>query len=109
MQAADALLITSAFETGPTVGLEALACGLPVVTTNVGQVARVVADGGAGITAPRRTPAALADGLGWVVSQPGDALRAAAATAAAPYLANRVLDELYAYNRELAGRWGPHA
>jgi glycosyltransferase involved in cell wall biosynthesis len=109
MQAADALLITSAFETGPTVGLEALACGLPVVTTNVGLVARVVADGGAGITAPRRTPAALADGLAWVVSQPVDALRAAAATAAAPYLANRVLDELYAYNRELAGRWGPHA
>jgi glycosyltransferase involved in cell wall biosynthesis len=109
MQAADALLITSAFETGPTVGLEALACGLPVVITNVGQVARVVADGGAGVTAPRRTPAALAEGLAWVVSQPVDALRAAAATAAAPYLANRVLDELYAYNRELAGRRGPHA
>jgi len=104
MGAADAMLITSAFETGPTVGLEALACGLPVVTTPVGQVARVVADGGAGVTVATRSASALADGLAWVVRQPADALRATAAAAAAPYLADRVLEELYAYNRELAAR-----
>jgi glycosyltransferase involved in cell wall biosynthesis len=106
MQAADAMLITSAFETGPTVGLEALACGLPVVTTAVGQVSRVVADGRAGVTAASRAPDILADGLHWVVGQPSGELRAASAAAAAPYLANRVLEELYAYNRELASRRG---
>jgi glycosyltransferase involved in cell wall biosynthesis len=109
MQAADAMLITSAFETGPTVGLEALACGLPVVTTPVGQVSRVVADGRAGVMARDRSPEALAAGLEWVVSQPTGALRTASATAAAPYLADRVLEELYAYNRELAARRGAAA
>ncbi|HEX6656221.1 MAG TPA: glycosyltransferase [Candidatus Limnocylindria bacterium] len=104
MAAADAMLITSAFETGPTVGLEALACGLPVVTTAVGQVSRVVADTGAGVTVAARTPSALADALGRVISQPVEALRAAAAQAAGPYLADRVLEELYAYNRDLAAR-----
>jgi glycosyltransferase involved in cell wall biosynthesis len=106
MQAADAMLITSAFETGPTVGLEALACGLPVVTTAVGQVSRVVADGAAGVTVASRTPEALADGVAWVVGQPSVALREASAGAAAPYLANRVLEELYAYNRQLAAPRG---
>jgi glycosyltransferase involved in cell wall biosynthesis len=106
MQAADAMLITSAFETGPTVGLEALACGLPVVTTAVGHVSKVVADRGAGVTTGSRTPETLADGLAWVVGQPADALRAASAAAASPYLADRVLEELYAYNRELAARRG---
>ena len=104
MGAADAMLITSAFETGPTVGLEALACGLPVVTTAVGQVARVVADGRAGVRVATRAAGDLADGLAWVVSQPADGLRAAAVAAAEPYLADRVLEELYAYNRELAAR-----
>jgi glycosyltransferase involved in cell wall biosynthesis len=106
MQAADAMLITSAFETGPTVGLEALACGLPVVTTPVGQVSRVVADAGAGVTVSSRTPDAVADGIGWVLGQPAGAMREASIAAAAPYLADRVLEELYAYNRELATRRG---
>jgi glycosyltransferase involved in cell wall biosynthesis len=106
MGASDAMLITSAFETGPTVGLEALACGLPVVTTAVGQVSRVVAERGAGVSVASRTPEALADGLGWVMGHPAATLRAASSAAAAPYLADRVLEELYAYNRELAARRG---
>jgi glycosyltransferase involved in cell wall biosynthesis len=104
MHAADALLITSAFETGPTVGVESLACGLPVVTTPVGQVSRVVAESGAGVTLAGRSAEALADGLAWVTEQPSAALRRSAAAAAGPYLADRVLEELYAYNRELATR-----
>jgi glycosyltransferase involved in cell wall biosynthesis len=106
MQAADAMLITSAFETGPTVGLEALACGLPVVTTAVGEVSRVVASASAGFVAPERSADALADGLSWSAAQPHDGLRAAAIAAAAPYLADRVLQELYDYNRALAQRVG---
>jgi glycosyltransferase involved in cell wall biosynthesis len=106
MQASDTMLITSAFETGPTVGLEALACGLPVVTTAVGEVSRVVAGGGAGSVAPERSAEALAEGLSWNAGQPRDRLRDDAVAAAAPYLADRVLEELYDYNRGLAQRRG---
>lgn len=105
MQAADAMLITSAFETGPTVGLEALACGLPVVTTAVGEVSRVVSARGAGFVATDRSPASLAAGLELVAGERSGGLRAAAAAASAPYHADQALKELYDYTRGLAQRW----
>jgi glycosyltransferase involved in cell wall biosynthesis len=43
--ASDALLLTSNFEGMPMCVLEALACGLPVVSTDVGEVRRVVVNG----------------------------------------------------------------
>ena len=42
MNASDALLITSRWESGPMVAKEAVACGLPVVSTDVGFVASVL-------------------------------------------------------------------
>jgi glycosyltransferase involved in cell wall biosynthesis len=104
MHAADALLITSAFETGPTVGLEALASGLPVVTTNVGEVAAVVAASGAGRVAAERTPEAVAAAADWVLTRPSPGLRDDAVRAAQPFLANRVLGAVYDANREMAAR-----
>jgi glycosyltransferase involved in cell wall biosynthesis len=98
------MLISSAFETGPTVGLEALACGLPVVTTDVGEVSRVVRAGGAGFVAADPTPASLAEGLESVAEDGTRQLRAAAAAASAPYHADQALKELYDYNRALAQR-----
>jgi glycosyltransferase involved in cell wall biosynthesis len=101
MHAADALVISSAFETGPTIGLEALACGLPVVTTDVGEVAGVVARSGAGAVAGARTPEALGEGLRRVAAD-AESLRERAAAAAVPFAADRVLGELYEENRRLA-------
>jgi glycosyltransferase involved in cell wall biosynthesis len=101
MRAADVLLITSAFETGPTVGFEALASGLPVVTTPVGEVARVVERTGAGEVVRERTPQALADALESVLREPVDWRRERSVSAAAPYRAERILSELYDFNREL--------
>jgi glycosyltransferase involved in cell wall biosynthesis len=101
MHAADALVIASAFETGPTVGLEALTSGLPVVTTAVGEVAGVVARSGAGAVAAARTPDALADAMRRAAAE-SEALRDRAAAAAAPYAADRVLAEVYDENRRLA-------
>ncbi|HEX6473779.1 MAG TPA: glycosyltransferase family 4 protein [Candidatus Limnocylindria bacterium] len=103
MNAADLLAITSAFETGPTVGLEALACGLPVVTTPVGEVSAIVAEAGAGHTTASRSPEAVARGLLDVLER-APHLRTAAVEAAAPYLADRVLGTLYDDNRLLAAR-----
>lgn len=107
MAAADLLAITSAFETGPTVGLEALACGLPVVTTGVGEVARAVERTGAGRVSGAATPEALADEFAWVTSQPRAHLREASVSAAAPFLAEHVLEPLYQHNRLLAQRLRP--
>jgi len=42
MNASDALLVTSRWESGPMVVKEAVACGLPVVSTDVGFVASVL-------------------------------------------------------------------
>jgi glycosyltransferase involved in cell wall biosynthesis len=104
MRASDALAIASAFETGPTVGLEALATGLPVATTDVGEVAGLVARHGSGAVARSRTVEDMASAIRDTLAGDPAALRAAALAAAAPRLADRVLAPLYDDNRLLADR-----
>jgi glycosyltransferase involved in cell wall biosynthesis len=104
MRASDALVITSAFETGPTVGLEALATGLPVATSDVGEVAELVARNGSGAVARSRTVEDMASAIRHTLAGDPAALRTAALTAAAPRLADRVLASLYDDNRLLADR-----
>ena len=102
MCAADVMAISSAFETGPTVGLEALATGLPVVTTRVGEVARIVAEGGAGGVVEGREPAELAHVLAAALRIPREELARAAIRAAEPFRAEAVLAPFYAAHRALA-------
>ncbi len=59
--AADCLLLTSHFEGMPRAVLEALATGLPVVSTAVGDVPKVVTDGISGYVVQTRSPKALAE------------------------------------------------
>jgi glycosyltransferase involved in cell wall biosynthesis len=59
LAAADTLLLTSVSEGIPLTVIEAMAAGVPVVSTDVGSIAPVVA-GGAGLLAPARDAAALA-------------------------------------------------
>ena len=50
-RASDVFLLTSLYENLPFSIIEALSCGLPVVTTDVGEVRRVVKEGFSGIVA----------------------------------------------------------
>ncbi len=65
LNASDALLLTSLHEGSPTVIKEALACGLPVVSVDVGDVAERI-EGIEGCHLARPDPAGLADRLSLV-------------------------------------------
>ncbi len=56
MRVCDVFLLTSAFEGMPRSVLEALACGIPVVTTDVGEVSKVVRDNFSGFISRSRDP-----------------------------------------------------
>ena len=69
---ADALVLSSVrrSEGMPTVILEAMACGLPVVATDVGAVRELVDDGVTGIVVEPEDPAALAAGIARLRADP---------------------------------------
>jgi glycosyltransferase involved in cell wall biosynthesis len=69
-RAADVFGLSSDFDNSPNVVLEAMACGLPVVTTDVGGVREFVSDRLGGAVVPARDAAALADGLERYLSSP---------------------------------------
>ena len=107
MQASDALLLTARSEGGgPRVVLEALACGLPVVSTTVVEVKRTVTNGVNGWLAADSTPDALAEGLEWVLAQQPGTLVDACVRAAGPYTAEHMLGGLYETYRSLGNPRG---
>jgi glycosyltransferase involved in cell wall biosynthesis len=67
---ADVFCLPSWWEAMPLSVLEAMAAGLPVVATDVGDVGRAVADGITGHVVPVRDPEALADALEPLLTDP---------------------------------------
>ena len=108
MRGADALLVSSSTETGPTVALEALATGLPVVGPEVGRLPRLVLQRRTGWIAPNRSPEALAEGLLWAIGPAAPGRTDACVAAARPYRARTVLEPLYALHFQLARRGTGH-
>ncbi len=67
----DVFVLASVQEQMSIALLEAMACGVPVVATDVGDNAAVVQDGRSGWVVPRRDPQALADAITRLVKDAG--------------------------------------
>lgn len=63
MNACDAFVMSSAWEGGPLVVLEAAAVGKPVVATRVGLTSEAIVDGETGLLVPPRDAGSLADAM----------------------------------------------
>lgn len=99
LNAADCLCMSSAFEGMPLAMLEALHCGLPVLSTAAsGETLRIL-QRPAGLVVAERSAAALARGVAELLSREPD--RAACRAAAAPYAARAALGSLYQKYREI--------
>ncbi len=70
LQQADVFLLSSLSEGISNAVLEAMACGLPVVTTDVDGMKEAVTDGVEGLLVPPRDAAAMADALAYLWSRP---------------------------------------
>jgi glycosyltransferase involved in cell wall biosynthesis len=107
LHGADAFLLTSTSEGIPLTVIEAMAAGLPVVSTDVGGVREVVADGETGLLAPAGDDAAL---TAHVLRLAGDAdlrrrMGAAGRTRAKDHFDEpRMCADYGAIYRELAGQ-----
>ena len=104
LAAADACVISSAWENFPHAAVEALAVGVPVVATAVGGVPEIVHDGENGLLVPAGSADALAVALRRVVDEPGlrGRLAGAARRSVEPLTADRVYGRLEAILAEVA-------
>jgi len=73
--AADVFCLPSWWEAMPLSLLEAMASALPVVASDVGEVARIVEDGNAGFVVAARSPEQLAQALRKLLTDPEAARR----------------------------------
>ena len=71
LAAADLFVLPSERDALPTVLLEAMAAGLPVLTTPVGGIPEIVADGETGVLVPAGDPEELAAALGRLAGDEG--------------------------------------
>src|SRR3989338_6351073 len=106
-RASDLLLLTSNFEGMPRCVLEALGCGLPVVTTDVGEVRRVVKNGWSGEVVESFDPAEISKALEKVLKNQLIYTKENCISCTADYNPQKVLAPVYEKIRQLyAERFG---
>lgn len=94
-QAADMLLLTSNYEGMPICILEALACGLPVVSTDVGEVRRVIKNGYSGEVANSFALEHIRNAVEKVLSHPDNYLKENCCASIVEYSPQRILGPVY--------------
>jgi len=99
LRAADLYALCSAYEGMPIAMLEALATGLPVVSTDVGEVRLVVHDGINGHISATRDPKSFADAIVRALSRTETLRGAACEQAVSQYRPEPVLENVYANHR----------
>lgn len=104
LNAADLFVLSSAYEGMPMSVLEALGCGLPVCTTDVGEVRRAVAGGVNGEVVTERTPESLARGMVTCLDRLDSYRGRPALDAVSAFVPEKILAPFYANYRRLAGR-----
>ena len=104
LQAADCFALSSAYEGMPMALLEALGAGVPVVTTPVGEVARVVTNGVNGEITQDRTLESFAHSLDQVRRNAGQYSVAHCTRSVEPFTPSRVLAPVYENYRALGRR-----
>src|ERR1035441_7472509 len=75
LPAFDVFALSSLYEGLPTVVVEAMVCGVPVVATAVNAVADVVVPGETGLLVPPRRPELMAEAKGFLLDSPAAATR----------------------------------
>lgn len=96
--AAEVAVMPSHYESFGMVALEAMACGTPVIASEVGGLAYLVRDGETGFTIPAEEPEMLCEKLSWLLND--EALRRKMSAQAAAYaqdyawerIAKRIVD-----------------
>ena len=103
-RASDVLLLTSSFEGMPVSVLEALGSGLPVVSTDVGEVKRVVKNNFSGEVVNSFNPTDLAKGLQKVLNNPRVYTSENCVSCILEYTPQKVLKQVYELHRKLESK-----
>jgi glycosyltransferase involved in cell wall biosynthesis len=107
LSALEIFVLPSSWEAFPISILEAMACGVPQVVTDVGGSGEAVSDGETGLVCPPEDPAALADRVVELLRDPARRARMATASRARHrerFMLDRMVDETAAvYGRVADG------
>jgi len=101
VSASDLFALSSAYEGMPMCVLEALGAGVPVVSTDVGEVRRVVKDGVNGAVVSERSESALAQEITRTLHQLNNYTGSPCIDAVAEFIPEKVLQPIYENYRRL--------